>query len=66
MSKAAPRNFADSFEKIPVHVFPNQKDGSVYVARLIADFIKEKQKKKKSVYWDWPPVPRLKHYMRNW
>jgi len=44
--KAAPRNFADSFEKIPVHVFPNQKMGSVYVARLIADFIREKQKKK--------------------
>jgi glucosamine-6-phosphate deaminase len=44
--KAAPRNFADSFEKIPVHVFPNQKDGSVYVARLIADFIRDKQKKK--------------------
>ncbi|MBI3139896.1 MAG: glucosamine-6-phosphate deaminase [Sphingobacteriales bacterium] len=44
--KAAPYNFADSFEKIPVHIFPDQKDGSVFVARQIADFIREKQKKK--------------------
>lgn len=44
--KASPLSFADSFEKIPVTVFPDQKDGSVFVARQIADFIKEKQKRK--------------------
>jgi len=44
--KASPLSFADSFEKIPVTVFADQKDGSVFVARQIADFIKEKQKRK--------------------
>ncbi|MBL7725698.1 MAG: glucosamine-6-phosphate deaminase [Chitinophagaceae bacterium] len=44
--KATTHSFADSFEKIPVTVFPDQKDGSVFVARQIADFIKEKQKRK--------------------
>ncbi len=44
--KAASGNFADSFEKIPVQIFPDQKEGSVSVARQIADFIRDKQKKK--------------------
>ncbi|OSZ80004.1 glucosamine-6-phosphate deaminase [Chitinophagaceae bacterium IBVUCB2] len=44
--KAATANFADSFEKIPVQIFPDQKEGSVSVARQIADFIRDKQKKK--------------------
>ncbi len=37
---------ADSFEKIPVKVFPTPKDGSVHVAQEIAAFIREKQKAK--------------------
>jgi glucosamine-6-phosphate deaminase len=39
-------DLSDSFEKIPVKVFPSSKDGSVFVARQIADVIKDKQKKK--------------------
>lgn len=42
----APVNLSDSFEKIPVKIFPDQKDGSAYVAKLVADFIREKQIKK--------------------
>ena len=44
--KAASTNFADSFEKIPVNIFPDQKEGSVFVANQIAAFIREKQQKK--------------------
>lgn len=44
--KPVSRNYADSFEKIPVKIFQDQKDGSVFAARMIADFIREKQKKK--------------------
>lgn len=44
--KAASGNFADSFEKIPVQIFADQKEGSISVARQIADFIRDKQKKK--------------------
>ena len=44
--QATPIDLSDSFEKIPVKIFPNQKDGSAFVARLVADFIREKQKKK--------------------
>ncbi|MCX6319636.1 MAG: glucosamine-6-phosphate deaminase [Bacteroidetes bacterium] len=43
---STPVDLSDSFEKIPVKIFSDQKDGSVYVARLIADFIREKNKKK--------------------
>lgn len=39
-------DLSESFEKIPVKVFPSSKDGSRFVARQIAEFIKEKQKKK--------------------
>ena len=44
--KTSRYNFADSFEKIPVNVFTNQEEGSIYTARLIAGFIREKQKNK--------------------
>lgn len=44
--KPASLKFSDSFEKIPVRVFPGQVEGSAFVARQIADFIIEKQKKK--------------------
>ncbi|HEV8272196.1 MAG TPA: glucosamine-6-phosphate deaminase [Chitinophagaceae bacterium] len=36
----------DSFEKIPVKIYPDLKAGSKAVAKQIADFIQEKQKKK--------------------
>jgi len=34
----------DSFEKIPLKIFADLKEGSVYVANLIASLIKDKQK----------------------
>lgn len=40
-------NMADSFEKIPVKIFPTLKEGSAFVAREIAQLIKEKQKENK-------------------
>jgi len=39
-------DLSDSFEKIPVKVFPSPKDGSAFVARQISDFIRDKQKLK--------------------
>lgn len=36
----------DSFEKIPVKIYPDLKAGSKAVAQKVADFIREKQKKK--------------------
>ena len=36
----------DSFEKIPVRIYPDLKAGSKAVAKQIADFIREKQSKK--------------------
>jgi glucosamine-6-phosphate deaminase len=41
-----PQVLADSFEKIPVKVFASPKEGSVYVARQLGAFIREKQKAK--------------------
>ncbi|HBT93929.1 MAG TPA: glucosamine-6-phosphate deaminase [Chitinophagaceae bacterium] len=38
----------ESFEKIPVKIFPTAKDGSVMVAAQIATLIKEKQAKKEN------------------
>lgn len=34
----------DSFEKIPVKIFPNLKDGSLFAANQVANLIREKQK----------------------
>jgi glucosamine-6-phosphate deaminase len=39
----------DSFEKIPVKIYPDLKAGSKAVAKQIADLIREKQKKKEKV-----------------
>ena len=36
-------DLSDSFEKIPVKIFPSPKDGSKYVAEEIAEAIREKQ-----------------------
>src|SRR3954471_4174155 len=44
--KTIPIDLTDSFEKIPVKIFPDLKEGCVAVAREIADLIKEKQNKK--------------------
>ena len=44
--KAAPIDLSDSFEKIPVKIFSTPKDGSAFVARQVADFIRDKQKRK--------------------
>jgi glucosamine-6-phosphate deaminase len=44
--QAAPIDLSDSFEKIPVKIFPDQSDGSKYVAQQIAAFIRDKQKTK--------------------
>ena len=35
-------DYTDSLEKIPVQIFPSPKEGSEYVAREIAQLIKEK------------------------
>ena len=42
----APINLSDSFEKIPVNIFSSPKEGADFVARLVADFIREKQANK--------------------
>lgn len=39
-------DLSDSFEKIPVKIYPDLKQGSKYVAQQIAALIREKQKKK--------------------
>src|SRR5207253_2481663 len=43
-SKAATivTSMIDSFEKIPVKIFPTPKEGSKYVANVIANLIKER------------------------
>lgn len=49
MKKQAPvMDLTDSFEKIPVRIYPDLKQGSVYVAQQIATLIREKQKKKEN------------------
>jgi len=37
-------DFTDSFEKIPVQIFDSLKEGSLFAAKQIASFIKERQK----------------------
>jgi glucosamine-6-phosphate deaminase len=46
--KAAPNDLSDSFEKIPVKIFSTPKQGSAFVAKQVADFIREKQKRKEN------------------
>lgn len=41
-------DLSDSFEKIPVKIFPTQEEGSVFVAQQVAQLIREKQKKKEN------------------
>ena len=44
--QTAPIDLSDSFEKIPVKIFPAPNDGAVFVAQQVAAFIREKQKAK--------------------
>ncbi|MFI5128848.1 MAG: glucosamine-6-phosphate deaminase [Chitinophagales bacterium] len=44
--KASLIDLTDSFEKIPVKIFPDLQHGSMFVAQQIADLIREKQKNK--------------------
>lgn len=44
--QAPPIDLADSFEKIPVKIYPDLQQGSAFVAQQIASLIREKQKKK--------------------
>jgi glucosamine-6-phosphate deaminase len=44
--KTASIDLSDSFEKIPVKIFPDLQEGSLFVAQQIANVIREKQKKK--------------------
>jgi glucosamine-6-phosphate deaminase len=46
--KTATIDLTDSFEKIPVKIFPDLQQGSAAVAREIAALIKEKQKNKET------------------
>lgn len=44
--KKSSNDLSDSFEKIPVRIFSNPKEGSLHVAKEIAALIREKQKRK--------------------
>jgi glucosamine-6-phosphate deaminase len=46
--KVASIDLSDSFEKIPVKIFPDLKEGSLFVAQQIADLIRIKQKFKQN------------------
>lgn len=46
--RTAPLDLSDSFEKIPVKIFPDLKHGSRFVAGQIADLIRTKQKLKQT------------------
>lgn len=44
--KSALPDLSDSFEKIPVKIFPDQQEASLFVAQQVAQLLREKQKKK--------------------
>jgi glucosamine-6-phosphate deaminase len=44
--QTAPIDLSDSFEKIPVKIFPDLQQGSQFVAHQISGLIREKEKKK--------------------
>lgn len=49
MAKQAPSiDLSDSFERIPVKIFPDLKQGSEFVAQQVAALIRDKQKKKEN------------------
>src|SRR6188768_120973 len=45
-NKVSSIDLTDSFEKIPVRIYPDLKQGSLAVAQEIANLIRDKQKKK--------------------
>jgi glucosamine-6-phosphate deaminase len=49
VKKAASIDLLDSFEKIPVKIFPDLQQGSRFVARQISTLIKQKQAKKEKL-----------------
>lgn len=46
MKKTSKKSHLDSFEKIEVEIYPDNKTGSKAIAKTIADLIKKKQKQK--------------------
>src|SRR6478672_13131676 len=46
LKKATSIDLTDSFEKIPVKIFPDLNEGSKFVAKQIADLIRDKQKRR--------------------
>ncbi len=44
--KSALPDLSDSFEKIPVKIFPDQQEASLFVAQQVAQLIRDKQKNK--------------------
>jgi glucosamine-6-phosphate deaminase len=46
--KTTPIDLSDSFEKIPVKIFPDLKEGSLFAAQQIAELIRIKQKFKQN------------------
>ncbi len=44
--KNTPVDLSDSFEKIPIKIFPSPREGAEFVARQVANFIREKQRSK--------------------
>src|SRR5689334_6602513 len=49
MAKRKAVDLSDSFEKIPVKIYPDLQQGSVFVAQQIAALIREKQKRKQQL-----------------
>ena len=59
-------DLTDSLEKIPVKIFPSPKEGSVYVANIIAKLIKEKQAKGEKSIIGLATGSSPKPCMQNW
>ena len=64
--KAAPIDLTDSFEKIPVKIYPDLNQGSVYVARQIANLIREKQNKKEKCVISNYEQPEITHLLNGY
>lgn len=58
-------NLIDTFERIPVTIFKDLKEGSAFAADVIASLIKEKQSQKKCASWVLLQALHRKPYMQN-
>ena len=62
-------DLTDSLEKIPVQIFPSPKEGSIYVANIIANLIKEKNYRvvniDSSICLEMPKIKKHSDEMRN-